>query len=393
MIVPGFGIISHVLSTYSKKPVFGGQSMIYAMASIGLLGFLVWSQMVAFPFRKIWVINITICWYGTYLLTTFYSLNVNILSQSAGNLRLKAVEDTSETKCDGTYDLFWNMYKLLYNKNNNLDKNWLTWFIGFVEGDGAILNYNNQCRFVITQRDINILYEIKNKLGFGKIILYKKNNHIQYGRYIITSNKDCILLYLLFNKNLCLNHRISQLERWYPILTQYLKNTQITLEIENLPCVYPIAKKVSLNDAWLSGFTDAEGCFSITKYKNRDIIYIKSRFILDQQDEFILNTISLLLYDKQLAKLRKNQKNMKNHFRIEISCNNKFKNKILLNYFNKYNLRTSKYNSYLIFKSILTKIVDKQPLPKVKIQEIDKLRKEMNKYTIDNKPIGHKNKS
>ena len=44
MIVPAFGIISHILSTYSKKPVFGAQSMIYAMASIGLLGFLVWSH-------------------------------------------------------------------------------------------------------------------------------------------------------------------------------------------------------------------------------------------------------------------------------------------------------------------------------------------------------------
>ncbi|GMM39091.1 cytochrome c oxidase subunit 1, partial (mitochondrion) [Saccharomycopsis crataegensis] len=33
MIVPAFGIISHILSTYSKKPVFGAQSMIYAMAT------------------------------------------------------------------------------------------------------------------------------------------------------------------------------------------------------------------------------------------------------------------------------------------------------------------------------------------------------------------------
>jgi cytochrome c oxidase subunit 1 len=44
MILPAFGIVSHVISTFSKKPIFGYLGMAYAMVAIGLIGFVVWAH-------------------------------------------------------------------------------------------------------------------------------------------------------------------------------------------------------------------------------------------------------------------------------------------------------------------------------------------------------------
>ena len=44
MILPAFGIVSHIIETFSRKPIFGYTSMVYALTSIAVLSFVVWAH-------------------------------------------------------------------------------------------------------------------------------------------------------------------------------------------------------------------------------------------------------------------------------------------------------------------------------------------------------------
>lgn len=186
IIIPGFGIVSHVVSTFSGKPVFGILGMIYAMFSIGILGFLVWSQLVALLYCKMEVTNLTVCWNSLVLRNTFYSKNFFSYTQSAGNLNTLSLKSPSETtrEISRNFDLFNTQYK------NKISSIWLTWFIGFSEGDGAILTNKGRVKFVITQKESDILYHIQKVLGFGTVREFEK-----FSRFTVTKREHILLLF------------------------------------------------------------------------------------------------------------------------------------------------------------------------------------------------------
>lgn len=342
--------------------------------------------------------------------------------QSAGNKRIKPLNEvvnidnnilelqvgSSETIRENTYYLFKKSYNNYYNKKIDIDEDWLNWLIGFVEGDGAILGYKDRLSLVITQKDIKVLEEIKEKLGMGYInyYIYNEKNQLKsskelkkdskklvYGRYIINDINNIFLMYLIFNGNLYLKNRKLQLKVWYEYLKKSKDLNLKNLGIDSVPELKENKKKISLENSWLQGFTDAEGCFSIKIFKLHGKDYVKIIYILDQKNEpEILNEISMLFCNKNLARLRKTKNN--NMYRIEVLCNdiNKDIHNKIKDYFLKYKLKTTKRKSFNIWIETMNIILGNQPLDEKKIKYIRKLRNSLNKYNINNKSIGHSNK-
>jgi hypothetical protein len=194
------------------------------MFSIGILGFLVWSFfkiifnsleslpryllpvidmliwledyfLVALLYCEIKIINIAVCWNCLVLISTFQpkaGKNLISFTQSAGNLYTKSLKSSSEIIRDTSFDF--TLFKIFYSRINQQhsptrpltpvttapDFNWLTWFIGFSEGDGAILTYKGRPTFVITQKEKEILLHIQKVLGFGIVREYKS-----FSRYLV----------------------------------------------------------------------------------------------------------------------------------------------------------------------------------------------------------------
>lgn len=181
-------------------------------------------------------------------------------------------------------------YKLqAYYKSKSIDKdlpsdNFLYWLIGFSEGDGCFcINNRNELSFILIQGITNkiILERIHSELNLGHII----NQNKRVLRLIIQKKEEIELIIYLFNGNLVLPSKKIQFNKYFSTFVQKNKNISI---------IYKNNKnEISLENTWLLGFVEAEGCFTVSLINNS--FSFRTRFIVSQKGDINLPILSKLI--------------------------------------------------------------------------------------------------
>jgi hypothetical protein len=272
----------------------------------------------------------------------------------------------SESKDENeTFDftLFFEKYNKYFNNSRKFPEiEFLTWFIGFSEGDGSfVVNNRNELSFIITQatEDEQILQLIQNKLGLGRVIKQGKRT----SRYIVEKKQELELINSLFNGNIILPSKKENFNKFLSIFNKKAVKGQILLD-----SIEPIKSNIlpSLSNSWLTGFTDAEGCFTVSFLSNSRAFRL--RYLITQKGDINVPVLSnlILLFKTGVIEAHSKKSNYSYIINGEKACYNVY------DYFDNYPLKTKKLKSYLLWKEIHKHITNKDHLdPDLRFQLIE----------------------
>lgn len=322
--------------------------------------------------------------------------------------------ETGFTVTQFDFKKFKENYKLIYGIDalNKITDEFLIWFIGFTEGDGSFVvskTKNNSLQFVVTQstEGIKILNFIQNTLGFGKVI----KQGIRTSRFIVQDINNIYLLILLFNGNLILpsrklkfrtfldnfNNKISKGKIKIPSLIckkdsktiissdcyvslksnvakgkinnfNYINQSQVNLIKPANSNIFP-----SLTNSWLSGFTDAEGCFTVS-FLSKPSNAFRLRYIVSQKGIENLPVLSHLILLFKAGRIEGHSAKS-NYSYILSGKNNCYK---LYDYFKNFPLKTKKAFSLDLWQQIHAKIVNKDHLNPLLNTDLIEMAKKVN---------------
>lgn len=337
-------------------------------------------------------LNLAICW-KHFLYFNIYGLELE--SQSAGNLidlnQLRIFREyTPEVicwECGTTTILNLNNCSLSNQRqpysakpNNFCFKNYLT---GLIEGEGTIfvpktersskgnLNYPS-IQIVFHLKDLPLALLIQKNLGYGSLMRKKGLN-----AYVLQINdqKGVLNLVNLLNGNM----RTPKINSLYKLIDW--------LNIKNLNLnKLPLSTEHLKNDAWLSGFIEADGHFSVRTTMTGRYPKIECKFELSQRQKDHLGYSNVMFLTNIANFLNVSIKNIREntpHPQYRLRTTSLETNLILVNYLNEYPLFGSKFLDYENWKEILNLFNPKFKYSQDNVDKVFNLKSEMNdKRTI-----------
>ncbi len=299
---------------------------------------------------------------------------------------------SSETIRKAPYFNFYDFYTYGHAKHvPRISETFLEWFIGFFEGDGYLgfskkrfytrlrngKVYKEQvCErlyFHICQKERKIIEKLAYSFGFGGVSSFTKKGEV-YWRWTLDSKNAIESIAYLLSGNLIMKERQNQFLQW---VEAGEKKNMFQLPFNKKK---PYCSTIHLNNAWLSGFIDAEACFyahfylpfSIQQEMNqlptmkknwskehyKTFLEIsKSKFRLSQKMTLTqISTVEtnelfkqiLFLFNGKSFYIFKNDKvkklSNKNYVRVEFGSLSS--QKIIIDYLSNYPLKTIKHISF-----------------------------------------------
>lgn len=231
---------------------------------------------------------------------------------------------------------------------------------GLIDGDGHF-SKALQLVIVFNELDASLAYFIKSKLGFGNVYKVKNKKAI----ILVVSNRTGLLKILnLINGKIRSENKLNQIKN--NILSNpYFKSFQIcNLNFD-----------VNFNNYWLSGFSDADASFQIKILTRKNRTEVRLNFQIDQKKEDLL-----ILIKDFLGGNIGYRKSTDTYYYGSTSFGSA---KNVINYFDHFQLLSSKHINYLKWRKAYIIIQNKDHLNESGLDKIIKLKKTMNRNNSD----------
>lgn len=271
------------------------------------------------------------------VLGKIYLCLIYFSGQSAGNFFWFSTKAKAVTK--NTYNKYSDLPKVsehVPDHNSNLNDEEFGYFLsGLIEGDGWF--GKKELHIIFHESDISLAYFIKKHIGHGNVYNIKNKKAV---RYICKNKSGLSVILSLINGKLVSNSKYEQL-----IAHNYSEDFNIN--------ILPPLNSLSLDNHWLAGFTQADGCFhiSVAKSNTHKVGYsVRLEYSLKQNDELPLRLLYNLLEMGNISQY---------HTGVWCYKSSGFKTAAkLIGYFDKYNLFAGKYVDYLKFRKVYIMITE-----------------------------------